>query len=339
MRRSSHFLIASAATATLLLAACGSANDGAQPASAKQEKQAKQVSYLTSFNTFGRDAYVYVAQEKGFFAAEGLKVDIKPGTGTVDVLKLVASGRSDFGIGDFTTTVVTVAKEKLPVTAVAAIQQKSLAAIVTLEKNGIAAPKDLENKTIGDQPGSTNQVIFPVYAKAAGIDASKVKFVPSAPPALPQLLASGRVDAIGQFVVAKGLIESAAKGEKAVFLPFGDVLPDLYGNALVTSKDFLKSNPEAVSSFRKALLKGLEYSIAHPDETGTILAKYQPTQNPKVAAGEVTAMAPYVTGTGSAVGALEKDRVTKTINILSQAGAVPSGFTADQVADFTASGR
>lgn len=327
-RLTRSFFSAVLASVLLLAAGCGTAGDDAGNA-------VREVNYLTSFNTFGRDAYVYVAQEKGYFAEEGLKVGIKPGTGTVDVLKLIASGRADFGAGDFSTTVVTVAKEKLPVTAVAAIHQKSLAALVSLEKSGIATPQDLAGKMVGDQPGSTNQVIFPVYAKAAGIDANAVNFVPSAPPSLPQLLAGGRVDAIGQFVVARGLIETAANGQRAVFLPYGDVLPDLYGNALVTRTELVKSDPGLVASFRKALLKGLEYSIAHPEETGRILAKHQPTQNPAVAAGEVMDMADYVTDAKSVLGALDKSRVAKVIGILAEAGAVPSTFAPEQVVDFS----
>ncbi|ANZ41340.1 thiamine biosynthesis protein [Lentzea guizhouensis] len=293
-----------------------------------------QVDYLTSFSAFGRDAYAYVAQEKGFFAEAGIDVTITPGTGSVDVLKLVAGGRADFGIADFTATAITVAKEKLPVTTVAAIQQRSLAAIVALEGGGIAKPADLVGKKIGDQPGSTNQVMFPVYAKAAGIDPAQVQFVPSAPPALPQLLAAGQVDGIGQFVVGKPLIEAAAKGRKAVVLPYGDLVPDLYGNALVTSKDTAAQKPELVKRFSAALLKGLTHSVEHPDELGQILKKHQPTQDPAVASAEVTLMAPYVRPAGftGPVGELTDARVEKVLTTLREAGAIPDGVRAADVA-------
>jgi NitT/TauT family transport system substrate-binding protein len=297
--------------------ACG--ND--QPESAAN---ATKVTYLTSFNTFGRDAYAYVAQEKGFFREAGLDVTINPGTGTVDVLKLVGAGRAQFGVGDLTATMITVAKEKLPVTAVAAIHQRTVAAIVALEGGGISKPADLVGKKIGDQPGSTNQVMFPVYAKAAGIDASKVQFVPSQPPALPQLLVSGQVDGIGQFVVGTPLIEAAAKGRKAVVLPYGDFVPDLYGNVLVTSKDLAAKDPQLVKKFSAALLKGLQYSTEHPDELGQILKKFQPTQNPDVASAEMRLMAPYTKGSGP-LGGIDQARVEKIISLLGEAGAIPAG--------------
>ncbi|MGC9670289.1 ABC transporter substrate-binding protein [Planosporangium sp. 12N6] len=319
------------------LAACGGGSDAKSGGHASKQPVVN-VNYLTSFNTFGRDAYAYVAQEKGYFEEAGLKVDIKPGTGTVDVLKLIASGRADFGIGDFTTTVITAANESLPVTTTAMIHQSSLAAIISLEGQGITKPADLEGKKIGDQPGSTNQVMFPVYARAAGIDASKVQFVPGAPPALPQLLVAGQVDGIGQFVVGQPLIEKAAKGKKAVVLPYGDLVPDLYGNALVTSRKFASEKPDVVKRFNEALLKGLKYSIEHPDETGTILKKYQPTQDAQVAAAEVTAMASYVkprSGAAGEIGSVDRDRVEKIVKLLVEAGSLKQSVPADDVVSFS----
>jgi len=311
-----------AALATAVaLAVGGCASPGPTPGSAAPD----EVTYLTSFNTFGRDAYAYVAQEKGFFADAGFTVTINPGSATVDVLKLVAGGRATFGIGDFTTTVITVAKEKLPVTTVGMIQQRSMSAILTLADKGIAKPADLVGKKVGDQPGSTNQVMFPVYAKAAGIDPAKVEFVPAAPPALPQLLASGQVDGIGQFVVGVPLIEKAAQGRKVTALPYSEFLPDLYGNALVTAKDLPTKNPQLVERFRGALLKGLQYSIDHPEETGQILRKYQPTQDAGVAAAEVTGMAAFVRPAAGPIGGSDEARVQKTISLLTDAGAIPPG--------------
>jgi NitT/TauT family transport system substrate-binding protein len=298
---------------------------------------ATKVTYLTSFSTFGRDAYAYVAQEKGYFADAGLDVTINPGSGTVDVLKLVASGRADFGIGDCTGTMITVAKEKLPVTAVAAVHQRTVAAIIGLEGGGLRVPADLAGRRIGDPPGSTIQIMFPLYADAAGIDPGTVEFVPSAPPALPQLLVSGQVDGIGQFVVGKPLIEAAAQGRTAVVLPYGDLLPDLYGNMLVTSQDLAGRDPQLVRRFSGALLEGLRYSVEHPDEAGRILRKYQPTQNPEVAAAEMRLMAEYSRPEGftGPLGEVDRSRVSTIIQLLDDARAIPPGsLAADDIVAF-----
>ncbi|WP_225753238.1 ABC transporter substrate-binding protein [Actinotalea sp. Marseille-Q4924] len=324
----------------LVLAACGAGGDADPAPGAAEEDQTEDaagdaptseeteeaveyepasVTYLTSFSTFGRDAYAYVAQEKGFFEEVNLDVTIEPGTGSVDVMKLIAGGQAEFGAADFSATVVTVANEQLPVTTVGVTHQRSLAAIVSLDGYGISEPTDLEGKKIGDQPGSTNQVIFPTYAEAAGIDAGAVEFVPSAPPSLPQLLVSNQVDAIGQFVVGEPLIAAAAQGKGVVVLPYGDVLPDLYGNVILTSDELAESDPELVERFIGALMKGLEYSIENPEETGEILQKAQPTQNADVAAAEVEIMAEYVRGDAETIGSIEPERVEKIIEIMADA--------------------
>ena len=96
------------------------------------------------------------------------------------------------------------------------------------------------------------------------VDAAKVKFVSSAPPALPQLLAGGKVDAIGQFMVGAPLVEKAAAGKKAVLLPYGDHLPDLYGNSLMTSTKLADEKPE-LDLDRADALEGL--AGVHPSSS------------------------------------------------------------------------
>lgn len=314
--------IRSVSLAILLATACVAC--GEEPEAARDTTE---VTYLTSFSTFGRDAYAYVAQEKGFFADADLDVTINPGSGTVDVLKLVSGGRADFGVTDLTGTMITVAAREMPVVAVAAVQQRTVAAIIVLDGSGIAEPEDLVGRTIADPPGSTVKLMFPLYARAAGIDPGAVRFVPSAPPALPQLLVSGQVDAIGQFVVGKPLIEAAARGRGTVVLPYGDFLPDLYGNVLITRKDLARDDPELVRRFRGALFEGLRYAVDHPDEAGRILRKHQPTQNAEVAAAELRLMARYTEPDGFAgpLGAIDESRVEKVIRLLAEADAIPDG--------------
>ena len=230
-------LVAAAAAAALVLtvSACGGSEE-------TESAEAASVTYLTSFGTFGRDSYAYVALEKGYFQEAGLKVTIKPGTGTVDVMKLIGSGQADYGTGDLSGVITTMANEKLPVRAVAAIHQQSMAGIASLDK-AIDSPEKLSGASIADSSGSTNMIIFPAYAKAAGIDPKSVKFVPSSPQSLPQLLAAGSVDAIGQFVAGKPLLEKAAGGKTVTMLPYADKLPDLYGNGLLVSAEKLGQRP------------------------------------------------------------------------------------------------
>ena len=308
-----------------LVSACNSGDDKNKAADSGLTK----VSYLTSFNTFGREAYAYVALDKGYFKDAGFDVTINPGSGTVDVMKLVAGGQADYGIGDFTAVVITLGKQKLPVTTVGMVHQRSMAAIMSLKGYGIEKPEDLIGKSIGDQPGSTNTVMFPVYAKAANIPVDQTKFIPSPPPGLPALLASGKVKGIGQFVVGKPLVEKAdPQHREAVVLPYGKLLPDLYGNAIITRTDLAKDHPDQVKKFTGALLKGLQDTYDDPAAAAAILKKYVPQTDLTVATEELKIMKEYIKPDGftGPLGAVDLNRVKTVITLLDDAKAIqPAG--------------
>ncbi|HWD83025.1 MAG TPA: ABC transporter substrate-binding protein [Kribbella sp.] len=314
-----------------LVSACNNGNDEGSSG----DNGLQKVSYLTSFNTFGREAYAYVALDKGYFKDAGFDVKISPGSGTVDVMKLVAGGQADYGIGDFTAFAITLAKQKLPVTSVGMIHQRSMAAIMSLEGLGINSPQDLPGKTIGDQPGSTNTVMFPVYAKAVGIDPKSVTFLPSPPPGLPTLLASGKVQGIGQFVVGEPLIAKADKEKhrKVITLPYGEKLPDLYGNAIITRSDLAKDHPDQVKKFTNALLKGLQDTLDDPAAAAAILKKYVPDTDLDVATKELQIMQGYIKPKGfeGPLGDVTQERVQKVISLLKESNIPMGSITPDDL--------
>ncbi|MFC3381468.1 ABC transporter substrate-binding protein [Couchioplanes azureus] len=322
---------------TLAAAGC---DDGDDKGAAGGTQALEKVTYLTSFGTFGRDSFAYVAKEKGFFRDAGFDVEIKPGNGSGDNIKAIVGGQAQFVPIDLTGGLLAAggkggAPKITGFTAVAAIQQRTMAAIMSLDGYGIATPKDLEGKTIADTPGSVVRNLFPTYAKLANVDASKVKFENGTAQTLFGTLAQHKVDGIGQFVVGKPTIEGIAK-KTAVLLPYSDYLQDLYGNVLITSSQYAKDHPDKVRKFTAALLKGLQTSIANPEEAGTILKKYVPTANPESAAAELTLMAPFVRSeaAGVPVGALDSQRVARSIAILQGSGQIPAGLTPEQVITF-----
>jgi NitT/TauT family transport system substrate-binding protein len=260
------------------------------------------VTYLTSFGNFGRDAYAWVAKDKGFFREAGLDVDIKPGSGTGDNIAKVEAGAAMFAPVDLTGLLLARGNGGAKsIVVVAGVQQRTMAALISLQGNGISKPKDLEGKTLADSPGSVVRNLFPTYAKLAGVDATK--------------------------------------GRQAVVLPYSDVMSDLYGNVLVTTTTVAREQPDLAKRFIAALMKGLVHSIDNPDETGRILQKNVPASAAAPAAAELTLMSAFVRpeGSGDVVGTIDTKRVAGSIKLLQDAGAVPSGLTPDQLisADLT----
>lgn len=319
----------SAAAVTLVLAV-GACDSGGEPPAAAADK----VTYLTAVGAFGRESYAWVAKEKGFFTEAGIEVEIRPGSGTTENLALLASGRAQFSANDLSAVMIVLGngKYRADVRAVAVIQQRTLNSVTALASTGVKTPRDLSGRTIGGVRGGAPWLLFPAYARLAGLDAGTVKWVGVEAAQMPKLLATGKVDGVGQFVVARRSVEKAAGGRPAVVLPYSDVLTDLYGNALIASTKVLREDPDLVRRFAGALLAGLVYAIEHPEETGQILRKYVPTADPAIAAAEVDLMVPYVRANG-VVGVFEGARVARAIAILRGTGIIAGELsTADLVA-------
>jgi NitT/TauT family transport system substrate-binding protein len=324
-----------ALTAALVTVAGCSSNEPATSNQPSTPKDPDKVTYMTAFGAVGRDAFAWVAQEKGFFKEANVDVTIQLGAAVDSNLSALAAGQAQFAALDFTGAVIQAGNGKFKdFRAVAAIHQQTLVSIVSLEGGTVLQPRDLEGKKIGAASGSVNQLLFPAYAQLAGIDAKKVTWVNEAPPQLPALLASSQVDALSTFLIGRGGIEKAA-GKKAVIMPYSDYLSDLFGNALVTTAALAKDNPDLVKRFSGAMLKALQWTIENPDEAAQILNKANPTSDVAAAKGEITLMAPYVKPAGSApIGAFDQQRVARAIAILQGAGLMPPGLAPDAVVAF-----
>jgi NitT/TauT family transport system substrate-binding protein len=291
------------------------------------------VVYITAFGTFGREAYAWVAQEKGFFEEANINVEIQPGTGTGDNVALVASGQAQFAVGDLTGVTLLMGTDAVEgITVIGAVHQLALIGFLSLEDEaGISSPQDLEGKSVADSSGSVGRLLFPTYAELAGINPEAVDLVDADPPQLPGLLAAGTVDAIGQFAVGVPLIQAAANGRTASFLAYSDFMSDLYGNSLVTSTELAQNDPDLVERFRDALFRGLEYSIDNPQEAAEIQAQYVEEGNVEVAAAELEIMESYSRQAGTPIGAIDEVRIAQTIALLESTGAITAGLTAEDV--------
>jgi NitT/TauT family transport system substrate-binding protein len=313
---------------TLSTAGCGGGDaDAGKPATEK-------VTYLTGAGVQGREAYVYVAIEKGYFAAAGFDVEVRPGNGTNQNLQLLQSGQADFAVVDITAALIEYGRGTFTdFTVVSALHQRNLSCIAAIAGKGIAQPRDLAGKRIGYLPGGVVKALFDAYAGRAGVDAKSIKWVNMPAQQMAQNLAAGTIDAATQLVVGAPAIEAAAKGQKVVVLPLSDHLPDLYGNGIAVGRAAATDQPERVRRFNEALLKGLADAIADPAEAGRVYAKYQKIQPPAVAAAEVRLMVPYATG-GAALGALDEARMTRNVELVHGAGAMPKVVKPADVVSF-----
>jgi len=334
IRRSRVLAAGLLATVLIGVSACSSSDDATDTATGKAPDK---VTYLTAFGNAGRDAFAFVAQEKGYFKEAGIDVNIQLGKASGENVKQVVAGQAQFSNLDLTGGWIlegTTPEYKDQFKAIAAVHQQSLVAVFALEGSGITSPKDLAGKKIGAATASVNQLLFPAYAQLAGADAKSVHWTNTQPQLVAGLLAQHKVDAISTFLISKGGIEKLA-GKKVVVLPYNNYLSDLFGNGIIANSKLIKENPDLCKRMREALMKGLQYSIDHPDEAAEILHKAQPAADVAAAKGEIVSMTPYVPApSGAPLGSMSQERVAKALAILHGSGLIKDALTPESVVDF-----
>ena len=293
--------------------------------------QAADVNFITDFGFNGRHAYYYVALEKGYYKAEGLNVNILRGQGSIDAVKKVASGAADIGFADAGALVLARGNDAIPVKLLAIIYASPPHAIFTTADRGIKVPKDLEGKTLADSAFSAIPVIFKAYAQAAGVDASKVIWISAESAALPSLLATGRVDAIGQFTVGEPLLADTVKPKAIVRFAYKDAGLDYYGNGIVATEATIRDNPDMVKAFVRATLKGMRDAFANPAEAGAILNKYHKQISPQVAQGETELVRELATVPGQRMGVIDQARIKSTIAIMEKSFPVKTAVAPQEM--------
>jgi NitT/TauT family transport system substrate-binding protein len=217
----------------------------------------------------------WVALEKGYYAKRGVDVDLQFSTGSGDALAKVDTGRAQMGLVDALVMFPAVARGS-KVKIVAIVYDISPFNIYTRRDSGIKVPKDLEGKTIGASPGNTQRVLFPAFAKLAGIDSSKVEWVNISPTAGPSALLAKRVDAVALFTTQMPVMEKILGKGNVHTMPWADYGLDAYSLSTIVADDFLKKKPEAVRGFLTASAEGWRDVFANLDESLAIYKKRVP---------------------------------------------------------------
>lgn len=280
----------------------------------------------------GPQAPFLVALYKGYFADEGLNVIIDRGYGSAGAVSTIAGGVYDLGYADINSMIeFNVANPDQALIAIAMVLDYAPFSIVTLKGKGITVPTDLEGKTLGAPAGDASRRLFPLFARATGVDLGKIGTWTTMTPALRELLLiQGQVDAISaHFFTAVLNLQAAgvAADQIKVFL-YADYGLDIYGNAVMCSPRLLQENPDAVRAFLRALTRAWHDTIADPDEAIRILQQRDPLIDPAVEkarlvlAIERCMLTPDVQALG--FGDVAMGRLERAIEIIAEAFGLPA---------------
>jgi NitT/TauT family transport system substrate-binding protein len=237
------------------------------------------VSFRLNFNPNAEHAPYYLGKKKGFYSAEGVDLNILPGTGSATAVKLVGAGDSMFGVA--VADAMTVGRaQRVPVVSLGVLLQGSPTVLASLKAKNITKPTDLYGKKVGTNPQSTVYAFWRAFVKLNNLDTSKITEVAVTGQVIGPMLA-GSVDAAG-LLLTNEVVIIESRGQALNILNYADYGVKSYGQTLFTSDKLLKENPDLAKRVARATFRSWTYTLAHVDEAIDALAEAVPETDRKL---------------------------------------------------------
>lgn len=239
----------------------------AQTSAPSTAKPLTKVMLRLDWKSGGQHVPFFLGKDRGFFAAEGVDLQIISGSGSADSVKQLGAGTVEMALVD-ALVLVQAAEQGVPVRAVAVYYQRTPIALLSPKSKPVTSPAQLASgiKVGSKRASSTSQGLIALLA-AHKIDQKKVNIVDIGFGVQPLLL--GQVDALMGFSMNEA-IEAETNGMPVHEMLISDHGVDAYGLTLAASQKFLAANPDVIRGFLRATRRSLEAVMT--DKPAAVLA-------------------------------------------------------------------
>ncbi len=206
----------------------------------------------------------YAAQWQGYYNEAGLNVDILSAVTPkkfLSAVEEVGRGRAHFGIG--ATDILKARDDGLPLVLVASIFQHSAARFYTRGDTIILSPAGFLNLKVARRVNDLIDMEFQTLLRAEGINPDRITPYPHQPGI--DHLVSGQVDVIPGYSINIPFTAKTRGISINEFLPIQYGI-DFYGDSIFTREDIAQNQPDLVTTFKQASIKGWEYALTHKAE-------------------------------------------------------------------------
>jgi ABC-type nitrate/sulfonate/bicarbonate transport system substrate-binding protein len=222
---------------------------------------------------------IFVADKKGYLAAEGLKIDYLAFNNGPAAASAVAGGSADIGYAA-TMPVIVARSEGQPFKLFAALDFETAptdysVVLVASGRSGVQTLGELKSKTLAlNTVGGQCELLARVQLKKSGVEYDAVKVVSVPFPQMQQTLQLGTVDAVCAFDPFRTSILQAPLNAKV--LAAGMIgAPDFKGRYLNTGlyarADWIEAHPAEIKALVSALSKAVDTINSNDAEARQIL--------------------------------------------------------------------
>jgi len=218
---------------------------------------------------------IVVAQQLGYFAEEGLDVEIVQPGPTMSI-QLAVSGQCEFAVS--MQEYVTMARaQDIPIVSIAAVFPHNTSGFAAPTDLEILEPADFENLRYGGWGSDLESVMIRTVMDLHGGDFATVEMFNLGMLDFVTAIKRGFADFFWIFYGWQG-IHAQLQGIDFTYIPLtelADVL-DYYTPVIVTSEELIATGPDMVGRFVRALARGYIYAALHPEDAADMLLAFAP---------------------------------------------------------------
>jgi len=249
----------------------------------REEQELREITLLLDWVPNTNHTGLYVAKDKGYYAEEGLEVNIiQPSEG--GSADLIAAKQGEFGISyQEQVTYARTAENPLPVKAIAAIIQHNTSGFASPAEKNIKTPADFEGKKYGGWGSPIEEAVLKGLMSKVGADFSTVKVVDMG--AADFFTATQKDVDFAWIYYGWDGITAEVRNIPINFIKLQDIDPrlDFYTPVIIAHEELLKNEPELAKKFLKATARGYKFAIDNPEEAVESLLNYAPEIDKNIA--------------------------------------------------------
>ena len=247
--------------------------------------------FRLNWTLYGEHAPFFVARDKGFYAQEGLEVEIQEGSGSTTVAQLVAASNSPVAYVDAATMMRGVTNG-MPIKAVGVtLQESPMAFIYRADAARPTKVSEIKGSRIALTAGDASLAIFTAFMGKLGMKVEDVQVITVAnPQGKEQAVLNKQADALLGYFMDQGPRMQLQTGVKMGWTRLYDMAGvTTLSSAIIVNNNWLKDakNQDMLRRFLRASQRGWQHSFDNRAEAAEIFRKAAPVFTQEIALLEV----------------------------------------------------